>query len=174
MTNPCKLGSGNYLFIRIAAITCIPVMGCVELIVLQNHRPQRKRTKYSTVSVEWEGRAGRLAAKATTEDEINRTRSPASPVSCRQHVRKAMRSKPGDPAFSTKMPGRSSVVVAQPISSMNERVSEGMQEVGEVHSTDDMKDSITFTEGRHLTVCMLASDGGGLHSSPETWRSTRI
>ena len=174
MTNQWKFGTGNYLFVRVAAGTCIPVMECVELPNLQNHRLQRKRTKYSTVSDNWEGRAGRPVAKAITEVENNRNRASASPVSCRQHERKAMWGKLGDLAFSTKMPGRSSVVVAMPISSVNERTCEGMQEVGEANSTDDMKDSITFTEGRRLAVCRPVPNRGGLHSPFETQGGTRI
>lgn len=104
MTNPCKLGSGNYLFVRIAGITRSPVMDCVKLIDLQNHRPQRKRTKYSTVSVEWEGRASRPVAKAYTGAVNNRIISPASPVSCRWHVMKAICSKLGDLVMSMNMP----------------------------------------------------------------------
>jgi|GEM_PF-5512218 hypothetical protein len=82
--------------------------------------------------------------------------------------------KLGDPAFSTKMPGRSSVVVVMPISSVNEEACEGMQEVGEANSTDDMKDSITFIEGRRLAVCRLVPSRGGLHSPLETQGGTRI
>ena len=104
MTNPCKLGSGNYLFVRIAGITRIPVMVCVKLIDLQNHRPQRKRTKYSTVSVEWESRASRPVAKACTGAVNNRITLPAPPVSCRWHVMKAICSKLGDLVMSMNMP----------------------------------------------------------------------
>jgi hypothetical protein len=174
MTNQWKFGTGNNLFVRLAAGTCIPVMECMELPNLQSRRLQRKRTKYSTVRVYWEGRAGRPAAKAITEVENNRNGASASPVSCRQHGRKAMWGKLGDPAFSTKMPGRSSVVVVMPISSVNEEACEGMQEVGEANSTDDMKDSITFIEGRRLAVCRLVPSRGGLHSPLETQGGTRI
>ena len=114
-TAQCKFGTENYLFIRLVVSTCIPVMECVKLLSLQNHRPQRKETKYSIVRVKWEGRAGRLAAKTNTEVESNRNSISASPVSCRWHVRKAMCGKLGDLAFSTKMVGRSEVVVALPI-----------------------------------------------------------
>ena len=82
--------------------------------------------------------------------------------------------KLGDLAFSTKMAGRSKVVVALPISSMNEEACDGMQEVGEVHSTGDMSDSITFMEGRHLTVCRPVQGRGELYSPLETERGMRI
>ena len=49
MTNQCKFGMGNYLFIPSAGNTCTSVMKCVKLFSLQNHRPQRKRTEYCTV-----------------------------------------------------------------------------------------------------------------------------
>ena len=65
-------------------------------------------------------------------------------------------------------------MVALPISSMNEEACEGMQEVGEVHSTGDMNDSITFIEGRHLAVCKPVPGRGGLYSTLETEGGTRI
>ena len=49
--------------------------------------------------------------------------------------------------------------------SESEEACEGVQEVGEVYSTDDMRDSITFMEERRLAVCTPVLDGGGLHSS---------
>ena len=103
MTNPCKLGFGNYLFVRIAGITRSPVMDRMKLIDHQYYRPQRKRKKYSTVSVEWEGRAIRLVAKAYTGAVNNRIISLASPVLCRWHVMKAICSKLGDLVISMNM-----------------------------------------------------------------------
>lgn len=105
MTNQCKFGMGNYLFIPSAGDTCVSVMRGVKLSYLQNHRPQRKRTKYSTVSSKWEGRIRVVWMKADTEEkDNNRHGSSASPVSCRQHVRKAMYCKSGNLVVSKNMP----------------------------------------------------------------------
>ena len=105
MTNQCKFGMGNYLFTPSAEDTCVSVMRGVKLSFLQNHRPQRKRTKYSIVRANWKGRIREIWMKANTEEkEINRNDSSASPVSCRQHVRKAMYCKSGDLVVSMNMP----------------------------------------------------------------------
>jgi len=104
MTNQCKFGMGNYLFIPSAGDTCVSVMGGMKLSTLQNHRPQRKRTKYSTVSLEWEGRVREIWMKVNTEAINNRLDASASPVSCRQHVRKVIYGKSGDLAVSMNMP----------------------------------------------------------------------
>ena len=104
MTNQCKFGMGNYLFISLAGDTCVSVMRGIKLSYLQNHRPQRERTKYSTVRSNWEGRIREWWMKANTEEkENNRSDSSASPVSCRQHVRKAMYCKSGDLVVSMNM-----------------------------------------------------------------------
>ena len=87
MTNQCKFDMGNYLFIPLAMDTCVSVMIGVKLSYLQNHRPQRKRTKYSTVRFNWEGRICAHRMKADTDAGNNRIDASASPVSCRQHVR---------------------------------------------------------------------------------------
>ena len=104
MTNQCKFGMGNYLFTPSAEDTCVSVMRGMKLSFLQNHRPQRERTKYSTVSSNWEGRICQAWMKADTEAINNRLDAPASPVSCRQHVRKVMYRKSGDLVVSTNMP----------------------------------------------------------------------
>ena len=65
-------------------------------------------------------------------------------------------------------------MVAMSISSANEKTCEGVQEVGEANSTDDVDDSTTFREGRRLTVCMPVLNGGGLHSFLEIQGGTRI
>ena len=96
MTDQCKFGMGNYLFIPLAEDTCIPVMECGKLTLLRNHRQQRKRTEYSIVRSKWEGRARMVWAKTDTEDINNRICSSASPVSCRLHVRIAIYGKSGD------------------------------------------------------------------------------
>ena len=103
MTNQCKFGMGNYLFIPSAGDTCVSVMRGVKLSYLQNHRPQRKRTKYSTVSFNWEGRICPREMKANTEAINNRRDASASPVSCRQHERKVMYGKSGDLVVSMNM-----------------------------------------------------------------------
>ena len=64
-------------------------------------------------------------------------------------------------------------MVAVSISPKGETIRNAPQGVGEANSTHDVRDSITFTEGRCLAVCMPVPDGGGLHSSPETWRGTK-
>ncbi|MHB1493798.1 MAG: hypothetical protein ACYCSG_00880 [Thermoplasmataceae archaeon] len=56
MTNQCKFGMGNYLFIPSAGDTCVSVMRGMKLSYLQNHRPQREQTKHSIVMQNWEGR----------------------------------------------------------------------------------------------------------------------
>jgi len=104
MTNQCKFDMGNYLFIPSAVVTCVSAMGGVKLSFLQNHRPQRKRTKYSTVSFNWEGRIRGFRMKADTEAGNNRLDASASPVSCRQHVRKVIYGKSGDLVVSMNMP----------------------------------------------------------------------
>ena len=107
MTKQCKFGIENYPFTRSVVDTCIPVMECVKLSRLQNHRPHRKRTKYS---IEWrkrEGRACRSGAKTAMEIPENGYLASTSPVSCRWHVRKAMWSKLGDLVPYVNMPGRS-------------------------------------------------------------------
>ena len=65
-------------------------------------------------------------------------------------------------------------MVAVSINPEDERNRKAPQGVGEAHSTHDMKDSITFTEGRHLTVCRPVLDRGGLYSSIETHGGMRI
>ncbi len=65
-------------------------------------------------------------------------------------------------------------MVAPSISSKGETMSNAIQGVGEVHSTNDMEDSRTFKEGRDLTALKPVSGRGGLHSSLETERGTRI
>ena len=104
MTNQCKFGMGNYLFISSAVDTCVSVMRGMKLSYLQNHRPQRKRTKYSIVRANWKGRIREIWMKADTEAINNRRDAPASPVSCRQHVRKVMYSKSGDLVVSMNTP----------------------------------------------------------------------
>ncbi|MHB1492074.1 MAG: hypothetical protein ACYCR7_00890 [Thermoplasmataceae archaeon] len=65
-------------------------------------------------------------------------------------------------------------MVAGSISPKGEMIREAQQEVGEVNSTDDMNDSITFIEGRRLTVCKPVPNRGGLYSSIETYGGMRI
>ena len=104
MTGQCKLGMGNYLFIPSAVDTCVSVMRGIKLPHLQNHRLQRKRTKYSIVRSNWEGRIRMDWIKADTGEKDNRHDCSASPVSCRQHVRKVMYGKSGDLVVSMNMP----------------------------------------------------------------------
>jgi hypothetical protein len=65
-------------------------------------------------------------------------------------------------------------MVAVSINPKGEKIRKASQGVGEAHSTDDMRDSITLMEERRLAVCVPVPERGGLHSSPETWRGTRI
>ena len=65
-------------------------------------------------------------------------------------------------------------MVAVSISPKGEMIRNAQQGVGEVHSTDDVKDSITFMKGRRLTVCKSVLDRGGLYSSIETYGGMRI
>ena len=65
-------------------------------------------------------------------------------------------------------------MVAVSISPKGEMIRNAQQGVGEVHSTDDVKDSITFTGGGRLAVCKPVSNGGGLYSSIETYEGMRI
>ncbi|EQB65332.1 MAG: hypothetical protein AMDU2_EPLC00011G0018 [Thermoplasmatales archaeon E-plasma] len=65
-------------------------------------------------------------------------------------------------------------MVAGSISPKGEMIRNSQQEVGEAHSTDDMNDSITFIEGRRLTVCKPVPNRGGLYSSIETYGGMRI
>ncbi|MHB1492073.1 MAG: hypothetical protein ACYCR7_00895 [Thermoplasmataceae archaeon] len=104
MTNQCEFGMGNYLFIPSAGDTCVSVMRGMKLSYLQNHRLQRERTKYSTVRPNWEGRVRVVWMKANTEAINNRLDVSASPVSCRQHVRKAIYCKSGDLVVSINKP----------------------------------------------------------------------
>lgn len=173
MTDQCKFGMGNYLFIPLAEDACIPVMGCVKSSHPQNHRPQRKRTEYSAVSSNREGRACQSWVKANTGDRNNRIGSLASPASCRWHVRKAICGKSGDLAASRNMPRKGLSKVVDPIT-LRERDCDWLQGVGGVHSTCDVKDSITFTKERDPAACTPHSGRGGLHSSLETQRGTRI
>ena len=46
-------------------------------------------------------------------------------------------------------------MVAGSISPKGEMICNAQQGDGEAHSTHDVKDSITFIEGRRLTVCKL-------------------
>ena len=64
-------------------------------------------------------------------------------------------------------------MVEAPISPKGEKVVEAAQGVGGVHSTCEVKDSITFTEERNPAVCTPVLNSGGLHSSLETQRGTR-
>ena len=91
MADQCKFGMGNYLFIPLVRDTCIPVMECVKLSFIQNHRPQRKRTEYSTVRSNWEGRACVIWAKTDTGENAKQERLPCFPgvlpVACEEsHV----------------------------------------------------------------------------------------
>ncbi|EQB65331.1 MAG: hypothetical protein AMDU2_EPLC00011G0017 [Thermoplasmatales archaeon E-plasma] len=104
MTNQCKFGMGNYLFIPSAGDTCFSVMRGMKLSYLQNHRLQRERTKHNTVSFEREGRIRVVWMKANTEAINNGLDASASPVSCRQHVRKVMYCKSGDLVVSINKP----------------------------------------------------------------------
>ena len=65
-------------------------------------------------------------------------------------------------------------MVAGSISPKGEMICNAQQGVAEAHSTHDVKDSITFIEGRRLTVCKLFLNGGGLYSSIETYGGMRI
>ena len=65
-------------------------------------------------------------------------------------------------------------MVAASISLKGEKIRKASQGVGEAHSTNDVKDSITSTEVRGLTVCTPVQVRGGLHSFHETWGGTRI
>ena len=65
-------------------------------------------------------------------------------------------------------------MVAVSISPKGEMIHNAQQGVGEVHSTYDVKDSITFIEGRRLTVCKPVPSRGGLYSSIETYGGMRI
>jgi len=65
-------------------------------------------------------------------------------------------------------------MVAGSISPKGEMIGNAPQGVGEAHSTDDMKESITFTEGRRLTACQPVPGRGGLYSSIETYGGMRI
>ena len=65
-------------------------------------------------------------------------------------------------------------MVAVSINPEDERNRKALQGVGEAHSTHDVKDSITFKEGRRLTVCRLVLKRGGLYSSIETHGGRRI
>jgi hypothetical protein len=65
-------------------------------------------------------------------------------------------------------------MVGVSISPKGEMIRNAQQGVGEAHSTDDVKDSITFTEGRRLAVCKPVSNRGGLYSSVEAYGGMRI
>ena len=104
MTNQCKFDMGNYLFIPLAKDTCASVMRGLKLSILQKHRLQRKRTKYSTVRTNWEGRIRGLWMKTDTDAGNNRIDASAPPVSCRQHVKKVIYGKSGDLVVSMNMP----------------------------------------------------------------------
>ena len=173
MTGQCKFGMGNYLFNPSAGDTCVSAMRGVKLSDLQNHRLQRKRTKYSIVRLNWEGRICTVWMKADTGERDNRHDSPASPVSCRQHVRKVLYGKSGDLVASMNMPRKAvEYMVAASISPKGETNRKAPQGVREAHSTLAKK-SITSVEGGSLTACMPVSDGGGLHSFSGTWGGKR-
>ena len=59
------------------------------------------------------------------------------------------------------------------INPKDEKICNAPQGVGEAHSTYDMKDSITFIEGRRLTACKPVLNRGGLYSSIETYGGMR-
>ena len=92
------------MFIPLAGDTCVSVMRGMKLSILQNHRLQRERTKYSTVRANRKGPIRAAWMKAHTEAINNRPDASASPVSCRLHVRKVMYGKSGDLAVSMNMP----------------------------------------------------------------------
>ena len=104
MSGQCESDNRNLQYVCLAKHTCVSVMRDTKLSYLQNHRPQRKRTKYSIVRANWKGRIREIWMKADTEAINNRRDASASPVSCRQHVRKAMYCKSGDLVVSMNMP----------------------------------------------------------------------
>ena len=104
MTNQCKFGMGNYLFIPSAGDTCVSVMRGVKLCSLQSSRLQRKRMEYNTVSPKWNGRSRPSREKAVTDTQTNCNGVSAFPVSCQLHGTKDMLDKSGDLALSMNMP----------------------------------------------------------------------
>ena len=60
-------------------------------------------------------------------------------------------------------------MVAESISSKGEMICNAQQGVGEVHSTHGVKDSLTSTERRRLTVYMSIQDKGVPYSLDETY-----
>jgi hypothetical protein len=64
-------------------------------------------------------------------------------------------------------------MVAASISLKGEKIRKASQGVGEAHSTNDVKDSITSTEVMGLTACTSVQVRGGLHSFHETLGGTR-
>ena len=72
MTNQCKFDMENYLFIPLAIDTCVSVMRGMKLSILQKHRLQRKRTKYSTVRSNWKDRICAVGMKTDTDAANNR------------------------------------------------------------------------------------------------------
>lgn len=160
MTNQCKFDSGNYLFTRIAEGTYGTVMCRMELSILQNPGLQRKRTEYSTVSLNWEGRDC-MAWRRLQLFDMNRSGQTASPVSCRLYGMKAMEGNSGDHTVSLpdwsgciKCPDEGhlcheGVWVAPPIS-VCEVEGDALCEVGGVRSTFECGNSTSPQEGRQL------------------------
>ena len=163
MASQCESDSGNSCSIHLASATCITTMWCVKLASMRSLRPYRKRTEHSTVSANWKGRTCTPRVKTVSGIRNKHEEMPAFPVSCRWHETNVVCAKSGYLAVSTKMAGRSKVVVAEPITE-REVVRNALQEVGEVHSTREMKDSTTFNEGRNLTLCMPVRGEGVIYS----------
>jgi hypothetical protein len=159
MTRGCEFHSGNR---KLAQIDWGTASGAIHLLKLpstnQIPRPQRKRTRRSTVRSWWEGRAGSHHAKARTASSgclPVACEYAASPVLQRWHEEKAVETNLGDHAVSNDAHAVwASSLVVLPISSMSEMVAEALRGVGEAHIIDEGGDSTTPQERRGLTcVC---------------------
>jgi hypothetical protein len=156
MTSGCEFHSGNR---RLAQIDWGTVSGAIRWLELpftnQILRPQRKRTRRSTVRSWWEGRASSHYAKASIASSgclPVACEYAASPVLQGWHEEKVIGTNLGDRAvFADALVTVRASTVVLPISSKSEMVAEALHGVGEAHMIHDCEDSITSRERRSLT-----------------------
>ncbi len=154
MTRGRKFHSGNRRFAQIDWGTASGAIRWLELSSNQILRPQRKRTRCSTVRSEWEGLASRHSAKARTAS------SGVMPVACEHaaspvlqgwHEEKAMEPNLGDRVVSIDALTTRASLVVLPISSLSEMAAEALHGVGKASSIHEGEDSTTSHERRSLT-----------------------
>jgi len=148
MTCRCEFGRGNYGLAHVAMGTVRVSNSLAVAAQMRIRRPQRKRTRISTVRSVREGRAGSLHAKAVMVPSLSPCGGTISPVSWWWYAEKAVGGNLGDHTASERVKMRS---VARPISPQGETVGEAPCGVRRAHSICDVRDSITLIERRGPT-----------------------